>query len=51
MEQEEPNLHTTETTALQNKHLKTTVNEYNKRAGSQVIMKKVLNEKENTKAS
>ena len=43
MEQEEPNLHTTGIAALQNKHPKTIVNEYNKRAGSQVITKKDKN--------
>ena len=40
MEQEESNLHSTEIAELQNKHLKTIVNEYNKRTGSQVITKK-----------
>ena len=39
MEQEEPNLHTTDITALQNKHLKTIADEYSKRTGSQVITK------------
>ena len=39
MEKEESNLHTTETAALQNKHLKTISNEYIKRTGSQVIAK------------
>ena len=41
MEQEESNLQTTEITALQNKHLKTVVTEYNKRTGLQVISKKI----------
>ena len=43
MEQEESNLHTTETTAWQNKHLKTIVNEYNIRTGSQVKAKQDIN--------
>ena len=40
MGQEGSNLHTTEIAALLNKHLKTIVSEYNKRTGSQVIIKK-----------
>ena len=47
MEQEEPNLHTTETTSLQHKNLKTIANEYNKRTGSNAITKK---DKKRTKA-
>ena len=39
MEQEGSNLHTTETTSLQHKPLKTIVDENNKRTGSNVITK------------
>ena len=39
MKQEASNPHTPEITALQNKHRTIIVNEYNKRTGSQVIIK------------